>query len=361
MLVLSGTRGLVQLAGPTSLSAHEMAREVCRWAGGSFTGQVVERYDITDNTTRPTDVSLDSTRIRGLIGDDVIRPFGRWAIRPQASYEVRAVDPVASRDSNLLAPVSAASIEAADVVDLACSRDLSDSRDRDEPAPMTDRVGMARIRVVVPLHQGEEVIAGLVDDLASQEGVLVHLAVVANGCQDGSAAAARRTVAAHADIWASAVVVELPGGGRRAALAAGESALPDVGPLVVCDQDVRLPTTTLREVVKSLAPGSPWELVTPSLLLPPGLDGLATRYWRVWTGVPYVEQAPVSVGLYAVSARGRARWGDWPALDADDKFVRGVIGSQRCHRLRSTHYSVSLPAGVRQLVSTRARYLRSQR
>lgn len=217
------------------------------------------------------------------------------------------------------------------------------------------------VRVLVPLHDGASTIAALLADLAEQVDVTVDLAVVANGCRDDSAAVARGAVDALGGMWRTAVVLELDAPGRTGALVAGESALAGDGPLVVCDQDVRVPPDALRVLVAALHPIGAAHLVTPALDLPDGLGGLALRYWRTWSRLPYVVDAPVSVGLYALSQEGRRRTGAWPERAPDDKHARGAVGARDCMRVTGTHYSVDLPATPRAIVVSRAGYLRANR
>ncbi len=217
------------------------------------------------------------------------------------------------------------------------------------------------LRVVVPLHDGESTITTLLDDLAAQRGVSLSLAVVANGCSDGSGAVARRALAAHAGVFASAGMVDAGQAGRTNALVVGEALAGEAGPLVVCDQDVRLPPDALACVLAALHPVGDAHLVTPRLRLPEGLAGLPSRYWRTWSRLPYVHRAPVSVGLYAVSEQGRAAIGPWPESAPDDKHARGAIGPDGCARLDTTWYSVDLPSTVRAVVVARAGYLRANR
>lgn len=223
------------------------------------------------------------------------------------------------------------------------------------------RVSGPGVRVVVPLHDGASTIAALVDDLAVQRGVTISLAVVANGCSDDSAAVARRALDAHPGSFSSASVLDVDRAGRTGALLAGEALVGVQGPLVVCDQDVRVPPAALAVMHAALHPAGAADLVTPLLRMPGGLAGLPLRYWRTWARLPYVDWAPVSVGLYAVSEQGRAAIGPWPAAAPDDKHARGAIGAERCARLGDTWYTVDLPASVRAVVVARAGYVRANR
>jgi hypothetical protein len=69
-----------------------------------------------------------------------------------------------------------------------------------------------------------------------------------------------------------------------------------------------------------------------------------------------VTAAPVTIGAYAVSAAGRLRWGAFPSLHSDDKFVRSQFHRDERQTLDDCSYEVLLPASLSELVRARRRY-----
>lgn len=170
--------------------------------------------------------------------------------------------------------------------------------------------------IVVPAHDEANVIARCLGSaLADAAPGEFEVVVVCNGCHDDTAARARAAAP-------TATIVELATAHKAAALRAGD-ATATAFPRIYLDADVVVDTRTLRKVAAVL--GGPDARVVAA---PRAVPALADRPWavrafyRVWTSLPFFGPGFVGAGLYALSAIGRRRFGEFPDLIADDGFAR---------------------------------------
>jgi hypothetical protein len=69
----------------------------------------------------------------------------------------------------------------------------------------------------------------------------------------------------------------------------------------------------------------------------------------------------VTIGVYAVSAAGRRRWGRFPELHSDDKFVRLHFEPSERRCIADVTYTVRCPASIAEMVRYRRRYTRGNK
>lgn len=182
---------------------------------------------------------------------------------------------------------------------------------------------MVALSVVIPAHDEEvllpRLLARLVDDPE------LEIVVVANGCTDGTAAAAR-AVSGHV------TVVEIDEASKIAALNRGDEVA--VGwPRAYVDADVDVDAPTLR----ALAAALDGEVLVGSPVLRVDTAGatLPVRwYYRIWELTDYRRAGHVGSGIYALSRRGRERFDRFPDVIADDLFVHALFApAERLARL----------------------------
>jgi glycosyltransferase involved in cell wall biosynthesis len=168
--------------------------------------------------------------------------------------------------------------------------------------------------VVVPAHDEEAVLGALLTVLAepAASGEL-EVVVAANGCTDGTV-----EVAAG---FPGVRVVEVAAASKIAALNAGDQAA-SAFPRIYLDADIDVDLGSLRAVVRALRDGAP--AAAPSPLIDTTRCGPGVRaYYLVGRRIGYWRHHVIGAGIYGVSAAGRARWGAFPDLVADDSFVYG--------------------------------------
>ena len=88
------------------------------------------------------------------------------------------------------------------------------------------------------------------------------------------------------------------------------------------DADTVLLPGALRSLVAALEATRRPRLAAPRAVMARPRTRLVRSFARVWSSLPAVGPDVLGAGCYAVNAAGRARWASFPALTADDGFVR---------------------------------------
>lgn len=169
--------------------------------------------------------------------------------------------------------------------------------------------------VVIPAHNEAAVISRCLDALLTgfRPGEL-DVVVACNGCTDGTADIVRSS--AHRAVR----VLEAEAASKPAALRAAEDAVTAF-PRLYLDADVVLPAASARRVLERLRAG-------PALAARPPIRydiaysaWLVRSYYRARAAVPAVMGSLWGAGVYGLSETGRARFGRYPDVVADDLFV----------------------------------------
>jgi glycosyltransferase involved in cell wall biosynthesis len=177
----------------------------------------------------------------------------------------------------------------------------------------------ARMSVVIPAHDEATVIGRLLDALTNDSRAdELELVVVANGCTDATARVA-------ASYGASVTVVVIDEASKIAALEAGDRAAT-VFPRAYVDADVVLDVSALLALADELArPDGPL-VASPRLEVDTdGASWAVRQHYRIWELTDYRRSGHIGSGVYALSADGRRRFGRWPQVIADDRFVQQLF------------------------------------
>lgn len=213
-----------------------------------------------------------------------------------------------------------------------------------------------KLGVVIPVFRGSDV-------LERSVGSLVHsrladrgsVALVVNDGEAASLTAAGRCRELLRSAGTScAVLRSLPG--RALALQVGDAALP-AGHRLYLDQDAALAPGTLDALIDALQAAGEQPLFATARARVAPCGWLTRLHYRAWSALPYVRCSPATMGAYAVSAGGRRRWGSFPAVLPDDKFVRLHFAPHE-RAVVPGSYEVVAPEGWGSLVAARRRYLR---
>ena len=224
--------------------------------------------------------------------------------------------------------------------------------------------------VIIPAHNEEGVIARLLGNImAEAEPGEFEIIVAANGCSDGTAQAARNA-------GPGITVLDLPEPSKVAALNAGDEAAT-VFPRLYVDADVMVSAETLRALARVLSDdgragqssddgqatsarpaGAPGPLAAaPGLQTDlTGASWFVQAHYRIWELTDYRTRGHIGSGIYALSRQGRQRFGRFPDVIADDRYVQQLFTLSERLTLPEHTFTVHSPKTLRALLrrATRA-------
>jgi glycosyltransferase involved in cell wall biosynthesis len=193
-----------------------------------------------------------------------------------------------------------------------------------------------RMSVIIPAHDEAAILGGsLARLLEGDPDDELELIVVANGCSDATAEVARR---ASSRIR----VIEIDAASKIAALNAGDEAATTY-PRAYLDADVEIGATTLLALGDRLTTG-PALVASPRLTVDTTGASLPVRqYYRVWEQSEYRSRGHIGSGVYVLSQEGRARFGRFPDVIADDRFVQQLFAPHERLVAEDLRFSVRAP------------------
>jgi hypothetical protein len=168
--------------------------------------------------------------------------------------------------------------------------------------------------VVIPAHNEANVIGRCLSALlhGADPGEL-DVVVVCNGCSDGTADAVART-ARH-----FVRVIELGAASKPAALRAGDEAAIAM-PRLYVDADAALSAAAARRVLERLSAGA--VAARPPIRYDSSRSSAPVRsYYRARARIPALMGSLWGAGVCGLSAAGRARFGAFPDVVADDLWL----------------------------------------
>jgi glycosyltransferase involved in cell wall biosynthesis len=208
------------------------------------------------------------------------------------------------------------------------------------------------VSVIVPAHNEATVIGRCLRALDRALSAADEVIVVCNGCTDATARVARAALPA-------ARVEELQQASKAAALNHGD-ALATRFPRLYVDADVVLSPGSLDALVEALAHGV--ELVAPAARYDLAASSRAVRaYYSIWAQLPSVAGDTVGKGVYGLSAAGRARFAAFPAVLADDHFVRDAVPPGRRAVVAAAQSTVQAPRTLRAVLRRKTRSVAGNR
>jgi len=207
-------------------------------------------------------------------------------------------------------------------------------------------VSAPRGSVVIPAHDEAAVIDRTLSRLLACDGADGwQVVVVCNGCRDDTAQRART----H-----GVGVLEIKTASKVAALNAGDAHV-QAFPRLYLDADVVLSPGALDDVHATLATPEP-RVTAPALRVElSGAHPLVRSFYRTYLALPYLRDGLVGAGCYALNAAGRARFGRFPELTADDLFVQGCFAADERRTSSASSFEVRAPRTLRGLLAVRTR------
>jgi glycosyltransferase involved in cell wall biosynthesis len=180
----------------------------------------------------------------------------------------------------------------------------------------------------------------------------VEVIVVANGCSDDTAAEAQGFSRKFKAMGWDFRVLDLPGGGKMAALNAGDRAARHASRAYL-DADVVVSKKLLDQVGRALQVRRA-AYVSGRVRIAPAKGFISQAYARVYQRVPFMTTGVPGCGFFAVNGEGRRRWRVFPDIISDDTFVRLLFTPQERVGV-GAHYDWPVVEGWDNLVKVRAR------
>jgi glycosyltransferase involved in cell wall biosynthesis len=174
---------------------------------------------------------------------------------------------------------------------------------------------LPRATVIVPAHNESAVISRCLASLAGT-GQEIEIVVACNGCTDSTA-----EIAAQAGVD---TVVELTTASKTAAMRAADKVARG-SVRVYLDADVVLPGRSLHAMLDRLAQGDVLAVRPPIRYDTQSSCWLVRRYYAARVRIPAVMNSLWGAGVYALSAAGRKRFGEFPDVVGDDLWVDSLF------------------------------------
>ncbi len=205
--------------------------------------------------------------------------------------------------------------------------------------------------ILIAAHNEETVIRRTLRPLSHlADGGTVDVIVVCNGCQDRTAEVARE--------FPGVLVRELTQASKTAALRDAES-VARPGPLLYLDADVELTARaavdTLAALGKDVLAGRP-----PHRFDSSRASKVVQRWYAVRERLPSIARTLWGAGCYGLSEAGRARFGEFPEVIADDLFVDTLFGTDEVTIIATDPVVVRTPRECADLIRIMRRSYRTQ-
>jgi hypothetical protein len=207
--------------------------------------------------------------------------------------------------------------------------------------------------VVIPAHNEARVIGRGLDRLFDGLGTGVEVVVVCNGCTDGTTDIVRAT--GH-----RLTLIELDAASKAEALRAADG-FAAAFPRVYLDADVVVSGTAIHAVLDHLSRPGAVAARPPIVYDTSSASWVVRRFYRARAEIPAVMRSLWGAGMYALSAEGRGRFGDFPPLVADDLFVDRLFRTSEIEVVDTAPVVVVASATASGLLATFRRTFRGNR
>ena len=204
------------------------------------------------------------------------------------------------------------------------------------------------ISIIVPAHNEGPVIARTLEAMTGAANPdELDIVVVCNGCLDDTAAVARR-------FGGSVRVIETPIAGKTHALNLGDSAAQGF-PRIYADADVILMMDSIRRLARRLDRGGVLAVAPMPTYDLTGCSWAVRAFYDIRSLLPSAKEGIGGSGVYALSESGRKRFAEFPAVTADDGFVRIHFQAEERETVADARSTVFPPRTIRDLIVTKTR------
>lgn len=190
--------------------------------------------------------------------------------------------------------------------------------------------------VIIPAHNEAGVISRCLDALlVGFEPGELDVVVACNGCTDGTADVVR-------SYGHPVRITEVDAASKPAALRAADK-VTTAFPRLYLDADVVLTSASARQVLEHLRTGAALAARPPIKYDTERSTLFVRSYYRARASVPAVMGSLWGAGVYGLSEAGRARFGHYPDVVADDLFVDQQFSRAEIEIVKSPPVVVNAP------------------
>lgn len=206
------------------------------------------------------------------------------------------------------------------------------------------------VSVIIAAHNEEGVLGATLDALLAQPGIAADRVIVsANGCRDRTAEVAAR----H-----GVVVIDRVEPGKAGALNAADD-IADGFPRIYLDADIIVPPGAIGQLLACFDDPSRPLAVVPRRRIDTRASAWPVRaYFAINERLPVFRTGLFGRGLIALSEPGRARFGAFPAMIADDLYVDSQFSESERIEAASVEIVVEAPHTTKSLVDRLVRVRR---
>jgi cellulose synthase/poly-beta-1,6-N-acetylglucosamine synthase-like glycosyltransferase len=208
---------------------------------------------------------------------------------------------------------------------------------------------MSGLSIVIPAHNEASVVARTLQSiLANKLDRPLQIIVVANGCTDETAAVVRR-------FDGQVELVETPVGSKTHALNLGDR-VAKYDLRAYLDADIELSDNALQSVLDAFKDPTVRLAMPRAKHIYRGHNPFLAGYYNLWRSLPYVRKGAMGGGFYAIDKVLRSRFREFPALTADDKFMRNL--AKPCERrvVEGCYATVTMPQTFVDLLKVKTRW-----
>lgn len=201
--------------------------------------------------------------------------------------------------------------------------------------------------IIIPAHNEATIIGRLLDAIPRQiDGNALQIIVACNGCTDDTAGVARR----HHGV----TVIDVPVASKIAALNAADAAARAF-PRLYVDADILMTPRTVADLVRALKLPGALYASPPTRMETTGRPWLVRAYLAFWRHLMTVRGEYTGAGVFGLSEHGRARFGQFPDVIADDTFVQDLFSADERQMVDTDPTVVQAPWTVAALLRRRVR------
>jgi len=204
------------------------------------------------------------------------------------------------------------------------------------------------VSVIIPAHNEANVIRRTIDALLpGVDDEEIELIVVCNGCSDNTA-----TIVQSYGDKIKCIETSVPS--KTNALNLGDD-FAQFFPRIYLDADIVLTFDSVKTLAAILLKGH-FLAASPVMKMNYGnASWVVKSYYEVWQQLPYVQEGMIGTGVFALSKSGRERFERFPAIIADDGFIRAMFNKEERVSVDTCYSMVRSPLNLSSLLKIKTR------